>query len=195
MHNDASFTDLELMQGLKAGDVKAFKKLFYRYYADLCRYAFRFIHQKETAEEIVSGMFSRIWEKREDLIITTSPKAYLYTAVKNSSFNYLKSQYARHLLESEAGEKQLPVVNSPAEELTYQELQAVVRQGIESLPERCRIIYTLSRQSGFTYEEIAAELGISPKTVKAQMGIALHKLRLYLDQHWHKMLMMLLPML
>jgi RNA polymerase sigma-70 factor (ECF subfamily) len=180
---------------LKAGDVKAFEWLFYRYYADLCRYAYKFLNQKEVAEEIVSGIFTHIWEKHADLIISISPKAYVYTAVKNASFNYLKSQYARQLFESEAGEKQLPVINTPAEELTYQELQAIVRQGIESLPERCRMIYTLSRNAGLTYEEIAANLGISQKTVKAQMGIALHKLRLYLDQHWHKMLMMFLPML
>jgi RNA polymerase sigma-70 factor, ECF subfamily len=193
MNNPTPMTDAELMQKLTAGDIKAFEMLFHRYYEQLCRHAFKFISQGEVAEEIVSGMFSHLWEKREELQITHSPKAYLYTSVKNASFNYLKSQYARQLFQRTAPENQTPLASSPVEELTYQELQAIIQQGIETLPEKCRIIYTLSRNAGLTYEQIAGELGISPKTVKAQMGIALHKLRTYLDQHWHKLLMMLLP--
>jgi RNA polymerase sigma-70 factor, ECF subfamily len=195
VNNSTPLTDTELIQQLTTGDVKAFEILFHRYYEKLCRYSYTFINQREVAEEIVSGIFSHIWEKRRDLQITISPKAYLYTAVKNASFNYLKSQFARHPFQYEVNENQFPPVNTPAEEITYQELQTIIQQGIDTLPERCRIIFNLSRNAGLTYEEIAGELNISPKTVKAQMGIALHKLRLYVNRHWGKILVLLLHVL
>ncbi len=143
----------------------------------------------------VEGMFTQIWEKRQELFITASPKSYLYAAVKNASLNYLKSQFVRHPLLSQEKENQAPLVTSPDEQFTYQELEIIIGQGIDSLPEKCRIIFILSRHAGLTYDEIATQLGISPKTVKAQMGIALYKLRLYVDRYWDKLLVILIQML
>lgn len=192
MNDFTLLTDDELMHRIIAGHVKAFEILFHRYYEKLCRYAFKFVSQSQVAEEIVSGMFTQVWEKRNQLLITTSAKAYLYASVKNASLNYLKSQYNRQSFQSETKAHQHPAASSPADDVSFQELQAIIQQGIDTLPERCRIIFTLSRQAGLSYEEIATELGISKKTVKAQMGIALQKLRLYVDCHWDKMLIMLL---
>jgi RNA polymerase sigma-70 factor, ECF subfamily len=195
MNNATPPSDLYLFKQIADGNVKAFEILFHRHYSMLCRFAFKFVNQGEVAEEIVSGLFAQLWQKRNDLHITTSVQAYLFTSVKHASLNYLKSQYARHAAQTELTEEQHPHVLSPADELSYQELQTLIQQGIETLPEKCRIIFTLSRNAGLSYDEIATELGISKKTVKAQMGIALHKLRSYLGLHWDKMLMVLVHML
>jgi RNA polymerase sigma-70 factor (ECF subfamily) len=195
MNDSTSLADDELLLQLKEGNVKSFEILFYRYYEKLCQYSFSFVHSKEVAEEIVSGMFTHIWEKRKELVVVTSTNSYLYAAVKNASLNYLKSQFARHPFLSQENQNLNRMALSPAEEFTYQELETIIGQGINLLPEKCRIIFTLSRQAGLTYEEIATQLGISPKTVKAQMGIALHKLRIYVDRHWDKLLVILVQML
>ncbi|QHT71391.1 RNA polymerase sigma-70 factor [Rhodocytophaga rosea] len=184
-------SDLDLLSHMAAGNVKAFETLFHRYYSTLCQYAYKFVKHQEVAEEIVSGLFAQIWQKRNELHITSAVRSYLFTSVKHASFNYLKSQYARFPFQSENLENQHLQALSPDDELSYQELQTILQHGIQALPERCRIIFSLSRNAGLSYEEIAAELGISKKTVKAQMGIALHKLRLYMDQHWDKMLVVL----
>ena len=52
-----------------------------------------------------------------------------------------------------------------------------VRAAIAKLPERCRLVYTLHREQGLSYAEVAAVMGISVKTVDAQMGRALKSLR------------------
>jgi RNA polymerase sigma-70 factor (ECF subfamily) len=57
------------------------------------------------------------------------------------------------------------------------ELEEQIKNAIENLPEQCRLIFTLSRQSGFKYIEIAEHLEISVKTVENQMGKALRVLR------------------
>jgi RNA polymerase sigma-70 factor (ECF subfamily) len=195
MQQSSGFSDTDLIRQLANDDVKALEHLFNRYYRELCRYAMKYVSNGAVAEEIVSAIFTQIWEMRYRLQITTSGKAYLYTAAKNASLNYVKSQYARQQFQSEMNENQHPAVSSPNDELQYQELQAIIQNGISALPERCRIIFTLSRNAGLSYEEIAAELGISKKTVKAQMGIALQKLRGYVGRHWGKMLMVLVNML
>ena len=61
-------------------------------------------------------------------------------------------------------------------------MQATVRRAIDSLPERCREIFEMSRTHGLKYSEIAVALGISVKTVEAQMGKALRILREELRQ-------------
>jgi RNA polymerase sigma-70 factor (ECF subfamily) len=57
------------------------------------------------------------------------------------------------------------------------ELEEQIKNAIENLPQQCRLIFTLSRQSGFKYAEIAEQLEISVKTVENQMGKALKVLR------------------
>jgi RNA polymerase sigma-70 factor, ECF subfamily len=58
-----------------------------------------------------------------------------------------------------------------------EELQYLIEQAINELPEQCRTIFEKSREHNLTYKEIAQELNISPKTVENQMSIALKKLR------------------
>jgi RNA polymerase sigma-70 factor (ECF subfamily) len=147
------------------------------------------------AEELVSGIFINIWEKRNYLQINHSVKSYLYTSVKNTSLNYLKSQFASIKFESDAHLSIVKSPDKPTDQIDYLQLEEIVRKGTESLPPKCRIIFTLSRHAGMSYQEIADELGISKKTVKAQMGIALHKMREYIGKHWDSLLFILLPLL
>jgi RNA polymerase sigma-70 factor (ECF subfamily) len=135
------------------------------------------------AEEIVHDVLLYIWEHRHQLTITTSLKSYLYAAVKNRALDYLKSQYARQVHESEVPE-QIQAAAYPDEELHLQELQTIIQQAIEQLPEKCRLIFRMSRNANLSYKEIAEQLDISPKTVEAQMGIALQRLRKYVEAHW-----------
>ena len=74
---------------------------------------------------------------------------------------------------------------------TYQEeteLRQLIQRGIANLPEKCRIIFQLSREMGMSYEEIARELDVSRETVKSQIQIALKKLRQFLGDHWGTLL-------
>jgi RNA polymerase sigma-70 factor (ECF subfamily) len=59
----------------------------------------------------------------------------------------------------------------------HEELSVAVQAAVQSLPDRCREVFELSRVHGLKYAEIARQLGISVKTVEAQMGKALRTLR------------------
>lgn len=66
---------------------------------------------------------------------------------------------------------------------SFFEMERILQQAIESLPERCREIFRLSRMEGLQNKEIAARLGISVNTVEGQMSIALRKLRVALKDY------------
>jgi RNA polymerase sigma-70 factor (family 1) len=169
-----------LIGKLREGDMQAFEQLFRKYYELLCFFANRFIDNMPVAEEIVADAYAAVWEKRENLLISSSFRAYIYRAVRNRCLNHIKHQrieraymdYLRHhhILSDEGMD------NAREEELAKE-----VEGAIERLPERCRQIFKMSRYDDLRYIDIARELQLSPKTVERQMMIALEKLRRHLQ--------------
>ena len=174
----------ELLKEIAKGNKKALDFLFEAYYVVLYRYALKHAGSKESSEEIVLDVFLSIWERRECLLISTSLQSYLFTSVKYRCINYLKSQISNPVFNTSISSVKHPISNNTEEALCCSELEKITQQAIENLPAKCRIIFTLSRNAGMTYKEIAVELDISPKTVESQMTIALCRIKTYLQKHW-----------
>lgn len=186
------FSDRAIIERIANNDEEAYASLFRQFYVQLCRFSLKYVRAEAVSEEIVQEVFISLWEKRESLNIHSSLKAYLFQAVKNSSINYLNSQFAKQDFQRDYFDHSELPVNNTQETLIYDELQKVVQQAIDYLPPKCRTIYALSRNTGMSYKEIADELGVSIKTVEAQMGIALKKLRTYLQHHWELLTLLIL---
>jgi len=162
----------------------AFEALFRRHHAPLCGFAYRYVRSREVAEEIVQEVFLDVWERWNPNAVERYTKAYLFAAVRNAAMSYL-----RHLGVVERGETEtIELFSRPAitadGELGAAELAAVLERAIGKLPERCRLVLTLSREQGLTYSEIARLLEISVKTVEMQMGRAYKALRKHLAPFW-----------
>jgi RNA polymerase sigma-70 factor (ECF subfamily) len=162
---------------ISLGDLKAFESLFREYYQLLCAYALKFVLDSDTAEEIVQDLFYKLWEKRQELHINSSVKSYLYSAVHNRCLKFLEhraveTRYRNYYVQHES-EIDSDIQNS----VNIAELQGIIRQTLESLPEKCSRIFRLNRFEGLKYHEIANKLSISVKTVEANMGKALKVLR------------------
>jgi RNA polymerase sigma-70 factor (family 1) len=161
------------------GDSQAFEILFKLHYTKLTLFANRFTNDLAAAEEIVSDVFTLLWEKGHEITIITSLRSYLFTTVKNRSLNYLKHQkienlYVNYLEKNNLLNEMMCAVENGYEE---KELETQIKQAISTLPEKCREVFVMSRFSDMRYKEIASQLNISPKTVERHMGIALEKLR------------------
>ncbi len=169
------FEEQNLFSSLKAGEERAFEKLFRNYYAPLCYYASKILQNDGAAEEIVQDFFVRLWEKRADIEIETSLKNYFFRSVKNLCLNQIKHENVKI--------QHVKSVISEAESTEYSDhfqevnLQKDIEEGIAALPEKRREIFRLSREEGLKYREIADKLNISIKTVEAQMGLAIKTLR------------------
>ncbi len=187
MNNDS---DILLFQNIVKGQREAFDALFRRYYQPLCRFANFFINDADDAEESVQMAFITLWENRADIVISRSLKAYMYQMVRNNALMLLRKTTTRKQYEQQfltIQEADLPIEKG----LTDEEINNFVLKGLTVLPEKCRMIFTLSRYDGLTYDEIAGYLGVSPKTVENQMGIAFQKLREFLLPVWKKVLVLL----
>lgn len=154
---------------------EALNELFEQYFTSLCHFANSYLGDPMLAEEIVSDVFFNLWAKRKSLKITGSLKPYLFKATRNQAISYLR----RPSFQFEPLEEYMhqAVAQSPDALLIHKENRQNWQNCIDSLPGRCRLIFTLQRDEGFTYREIADLLDISEKTVENQMSKALKLLR------------------
>ena len=156
--------------------------LFRRYYPMLCNHALRFVYSREVAEDIVGEVFCALWTDKGYANITTSYRAYLFTAVRNRSYNYLRWELSRKNDSDEAlPDSALPAFSSetqtPADLMQFDELYQKINETIADLPPQCRRTFLMSRFEQKSYREIAAEMGISVKAVEANISRALTTLR------------------
>ena len=184
--------DSELMECLSQDNRKAFEYIFRTYYQDLCRFGVTYVKDPDVSEELVQQIFINIWERRYELTISTSMKSYLFTAVRNKSFNYLKLQLPKEQKKVDVDNVGFADTFNKEDDIVFEDLKVYVANAIDALPTKCKTIFNLSRNSGLTYKEIAEELDISVKTVENQIGIALKKLREQLNPVWDRVILMLI---
>lgn len=176
-------------------DEQSFEAVFKTYFKALHAYAQAILRESETAEEIVQGVFLKLWEKREMLDINSSLKAYLYRAVYHDSLNHIKHQQVKRKHWEHA---HYEMTQGKPEEVGEQikgqenELYERFQQALEKLPEKCRMVFNLSRFEELKYQEIADRLDISIKTVEAHIGKALKTLRVELAEFLPLFLMFLI---
>ena len=171
------YSDDEIIGGLKQDDQRMLKYLFDQHYENLALFAINYVVRKEIAEEIIQELFVRIWENRKTIFITRSFKAYLFAAAKNSAINYLKSKYARIPFVDHANIPEQQDQFNIEDKLAERELKTLIQNIIDTLPPKCNIIFNLSRNCDLSHQEIADMLGISIKTVDAQIRIAVLKIK------------------
>lgn len=175
-------TDSIIIEGLREGRESAFRYIYEHHYALLCYVAMGYVKDAFVAETIVGDMIFHLWEVRESLEVRTSLRSYLLRAVRNRCINYLNLECNRReiasgllreddILESIAGEGA-----EPLGALLERELETKIHEAIERLPQDCRRVFEKSRFEGKTYDDIAAELGISVNTVKYHIRRALVQL-------------------
>jgi RNA polymerase sigma-70 factor, ECF subfamily len=171
-----------VLNELKSGSTSALQQLFNLYSDRLFYHALKFVNKPEIAEEIVQDVFIAIWEARNELIIQSSLESYLFISIKNRSISYLRKKIKSIETEEISQSEDIPDNTIQDTHIEYNELKTELKRAIESLPERCKIIFYLSRNSGLTYKQIASELGISPESVKTQIAIALNRLKIQLKK-------------
>lgn len=175
------YSNQQLINGIKQGDVVAFEEIYRQYYNFLCLIADHIVRNPSDAEEIVSDVFVKLWNIREKIDITSSLKAYLVKAIHNTSVNYIERSKIRKKLTDSLSNSDYELLawdsDYPLGRLYKKEIINILNNGIKTLPDACRQIFILSRENDMRYTDIADNLGISVNTVKTQMKIALVRLR------------------
>ncbi|SDZ90759.1 RNA polymerase sigma-70 factor, ECF subfamily [Chitinophaga terrae (ex Kim and Jung 2007)] len=187
MRDYNAISDAALLPLIKEGEVQAFNELYTRYFRMLYSYAWNILDNEEECSDAVQEIFVWLWENRGTLQVTTTIKGYLMAAVKYRLARIIQTSRRRAAIL--AANVTLPAVTNIEEDIEAKELKRVITAFSETLPQRAREIFQLSRVQHLSNKEIAAQMGISEKTVENQITIALKKLRSDLNK---KMLSFLL---
>jgi RNA polymerase sigma-70 factor (ECF subfamily) len=160
-------------------DTHLFDELFRQYSKPLFYFAAKFV-EDEVAKDIVQDVFVKLWSGQE-IIISKSLNALLFTMVKNSCLQHLEKQKVRSKYIESAKwrlqKEELQFYMAETTSLIEQELEDKLNEVLQGLPERCRQIFMLSRFEHKKYQEIADELNISVKAVEKQVSKALATIR------------------
>jgi RNA polymerase sigma-70 factor (family 1) len=166
---DITTTDSTLWSRIVRGDEHSFEIFFIRYYSGLIRYAKSLLpYPSDEAEDIITEVFFKIWQQRENLDIHTSIVSYLYISVRSRIYDFYRAKKMSVPIEEAFDQAELPYL-VPDHLLVYKELSMEMEYLISLLPKRTRLIYQMNRNDNLTYADIAAILDISVNSVKTHM--------------------------
>ncbi len=179
-----------ILEQLKKGSSEAYRYIYKHYYALLCHIASEYMHDDFLAETIVGDVIFHIWEHRESLEIHTSLRSYLIKSVRNRCLddlalkrNQVEMPFSYFQDNEESIESYIIDERYPLDSLFSRELEQILKEAIEKIPDETKQVFLLSRFRNKKYEEISAELDISVNTVKYHIKKALSLIRLSLDKY------------
>lgn len=170
--------------------MREFERLFRAYYKRLCVYAENIMRDAFDAEDIVSNMFVRLWEKREQLQIHTTIESYIISAIRHDALNYLKHAEVEERYRAKVACQQTHITllnpaedgHTPLSDMLEKELNEQIENALQTLPPQCRAVFTLHKIEGLSYQEVADRLNVSINTVRTQLMRAMKKMRVELNR-------------
>lgn len=168
--------EAHIVKRLKQGDEQAFRTVFEMYHHKLFNFSLKFVHDEETAKEIVQNVLLKIWCNRRKLNPQLSFQAYLFKIARHENFKYLKKAARDASLKEELIHRCLSSTTPVEDDFLFKEYQVMASEAIALLPPKRRVVFEMMQQ-GFTHEEIAQELGISVHTVRSQLANATQSIK------------------
>ena len=150
----------------------AIEQLFLQHYVRLRQLAYKLLHDDEDSKDIVNDVFTRMIQS-DIMPLPEKAEAYLFTSVRNRCMDYIAQQQVRHRVERLLPVDDVTSVSETNEEQRYQALRSFVDT---ELSEQTRQVFLMRFDKHKKYQEIAAELGISEKTVYKHLHQAITKL-------------------
>lgn len=177
MKSTGLYKESDLLLLVSKGNEVAFRKIFDQYSNKLYNYVLRLTGKEELSEEIMMDTFLKVWVNREALTEIVRFDAYLYTLVRNQAFNALKRLALEGQLVRSLSAHQSYFNEDTEETVVYNDYHRLLNQAVSKLPPRQKLVYTLSRDKGLKYDEIALKLNLSKNTVKSHLKKAMSTLR------------------
>lgn len=158
--------DQTFLKLFRDGNQDSFKDLYDRYFDALFLFGHKYISAQDIVEDIIQESFIKIWEKRASFYHEAALRAFLYKTVRNSCLNQIEHQKVRKSYEGQV-DKDVSNDNYFLTNVIEEEVNRIISETVNKLPESARLIYLLSLK-GLKNAEIAEDLEISINTVKTQ---------------------------
>lgn len=180
-----------LLERIASGDKDAFATLYEMYFPRLSKLAFCFLKEESLCYDVVADIFTSLWFQRKTMVKINSIESYLYTSVKNQALKRLKQKK-----DHDFQPLQLTWVDeekNPEEQIISEEQKQALDQAINSLPERCKMVFLMVKEEGLSYKETAKLLSVKEGTVHAQLSIAIKKIGNLLKGYFGNNPILILP--
>ena len=176
-----------------------FEDIYLSYFSKMKYFAKEYVISEEDAENIVQDVFVELWENKEMLNMHMNLIAYLVTTIKNKCLNHLRHKLVVQETASKLQEEYTISLRMNLDSLeafdnnlfSDQDIEKIISRALDTLSEKCRTIFIMSKIEGKKQKEIAQELNISINTIETQMGIAYKKLRIELKDYFPILLFIL----
>jgi RNA polymerase sigma-70 factor, ECF subfamily len=166
----------KIWRKIQRKDIGTFERYYKEHYKSFFLMSCKYIRDSAQAEEIVNDVFLKIWEDGDKIKIESSLKSYIYKAVINRSINAMNK--SKREWTHQADLNLIPEISYELRQIEENELMVQLYAAIDHLPAQCRRVFEMSRFEELKQQEIADKLGISIKTVKNHITIALKQLSL-----------------
>ena len=156
------------------------------------------MNDRDRAQSLAQEAFIHLWLNREKIETLNGIRSFLYTYAKSSCLNDIRhrkivSKYQDKHLQAKEEQLNIEVLESfDFQSLEFSELEALIKRSIDELPEKCRLVFLMSRMEGKKNKEIAEELDISVKSVEANITRALKTLKSNLSEYLPALLVQIL---
>lgn len=176
----------DLLVSVSENNDYAFRIFYDLYYRTVFRFAYYFLKNREACREVVSNVFVAVWKSRVSLRQIVNVEAYLYVVARNEANRYLKRSQSRPrslslddvpaVVLDRRGDASLQGGEASDSRLIDSEIEELLNRLVGDLPERCRMVFLLSRSEGLSVREIASMLSISENTVRVQIKTAVDRI-------------------
>ena len=136
-----------------------------------------YVKSSQIAEELVSDVFFALWENRKQLVEINNFDAYIYRIAKFRVLKYLRDDKTLTVdLDEVPIELFAFTETTPDDDYISRESIDALNEAIEQLPAKSKLAFKLVREDGMKYKDAAEHLGISVKTLEAQLTYAMKKI-------------------
>ena len=166
-----------LVKALKEGNQLAFSIVYKTYAAQTFSLAFKYLLNKELAEDAVQNLFLKLWLKKEEIDETKPINRSLFTMLKNDLLNTLRDSKKNIYLLEDCLSMVLELEDNSQNENLKQEQMNIIQQALEQLSPQRRKVFEMKVSGKYSNQEIADKLNLSINTIKFQYSQSLKQIR------------------
>lgn len=163
---------------LAKGDHQAFEELYELFYPELAAHVLSKVNDDAVAEDILHDLFYSLWKNHQRIDQIKSLPAYLFTSCRYLVMAHFQRAYFFDKKQPVENVQSQVTAESIEDQLFNRHLLDIISKEVENLPEKCRLIFKMSRDEYKSNKEIAQELNISESTVENQINKAIKRIRL-----------------
>lgn len=183
----------EIMEGSNCYDENHLRSLYDRYGRELYQFAVNLLGDEMEAEDVIQEFFIKFWHKNSDEI--SSFKSYAYKSVYNACISLIRTKQKSPIFELLDNSQEIAIEDQSLHDEKLLPLLQQLDKAIESLPDRCKLIFKMVYFEDKTYAEVAEILSLSTNTIKVQMSKAYRLIRTHCNNFSTVAIFMLLCLL